>query len=200
MVLYLASENKDKKKEIEAYFPQWEIVTPKEKNLTFNPVENGTSFLENALIKAKTLWDIVKHPVLADDSGLCVRTLNCRPGIHSARYKGASQEEKNRNLIDELNQHIREHNLARSQESRQCFFVCSLVYYYGENRYFSVQETLEGILLEHIDLQRGTNGFGYDPIVYLPKYNKTVAELSKFEKNNISHRGKALSHLKTLLE
>lgn len=199
MILFLASENEGKKKEIEAYFPNWTILSPKDQNIQFQPVEDADSFLGNALIKAKLLWDQVKQPVIADDSGICVKILNNRPGIHSARYKGNTQVEKNNNLIEEVNQAINEKKHIPCPKLRDCFYVCALVYYFGVNKYFAVQETMEGQLLADIKLQKGSGGFGYDPIVYLPEYQKTVAELSNEEKNQISHRGKALRALQSYL-
>lgn len=200
MKIYLASENEGKKREIMAYFPHLEVISPKESQILFNPIEDGNSFLENTLIKAKFLWDLVKEPVIADDSGICVKKLYNRPGIHSARYKGDSQEAQNINLIAELNQVIAEKKLNSNPKNRECFYVCVLVYYYGENKYFAVQETMEGQLIDDIKNQKGNGGFGYDPIVFLPEYNKTVAELTDKEKNNISHRGKALRSLQNYLK
>lgn len=197
--MYLASENKDKKKEISIYFPNWEIICPRDIGIIFNPLENGESFLENAIIKATLLWNQVKEPVIADDSGICVTVLDNKPGIHSARYKGKTQAEKNANLIASLNKTIIEKKLSSSPENRTCFYVCSLVYYYGENRYISIQETMKGQLIQDIHEQRGSGGFGYDPIVFLPKLGKTVAELTNEEKNAISHRGKALKALQRFL-
>lgn len=203
MTIYLASSNKHKQKEIQELFPEHEILLPSDKGISFDPEETGSTFFENSFIKAKALYDLVKTPVLADDSGLCVEALNYEPGIFTSRYAGPSfmhgrpdgkkitQEEQNKLLIEQLNE--------TKSENRKAFYVCSLILLINPYKFYSAQETLEGTLIEDISLQKGNGGFGYDPIVFLPEYNKTVAELTSEQKNEISHRGKAVSAIKKLM-
>lgn len=203
MTIYLASSNKHKQKEIQELFPNHEILLPSDKGIIFDPEETGSTFFENSFIKAKALYDLVKTPVLADDSGLCVEALNYEPGIFTSRYAGPSfmhgrpdgkkitQEEQNKLLIEQLNE--------TKSENRKAFYVCSLILLINPYKFYSAQETLEGTLIEDISLQKGNGGFGYDPIVFLPEYNKTVAELTSEQKNEISHRGKAVCAIKKLM-
>ena len=184
----------------------WELKIPNDACLAFEPEETGNSFLENALIKAGELWCLLEEkrpnaaghavwrqgdPVIADDSGLCVDALGGRPGIHSARYGGRElpAAEKNALLLAELGNNPR----------RSARFVCAMVLYYGPNRFFAAQETLEGELVLNPDAARGRGGFGYDPILRIPELGRTVAELSDEEKNRISHRGKAGRAIGTIL-
>ncbi len=204
MKLYLATGNKHKKKEMQEILPWVEIKIPADEGIEFDPVENGASFMENSLIKAHTLWEIVHAPVIADDSGLCVDALGGEPGIFTSRYAGAdaphgradgkkiAQSEQNRLLIEQLN--------ATNSKNRSCRYVCSIVLLFSPDRFFVAQETFEGELVESIEKQAGTGGFGYDPIVFLPEYGCTVAEISAEEKNKISHRGKAVRAISKLLK
>ena len=211
MKIYLATGNLNKKKEMQEILKDFEIVIPKDENIDFNPVENGSTFYENSLIKAKALWEVVHCPVLADDSGICADALDGKPGIYSARYAGPdfmtgkpdgtkiSQEEQNRFLIQQINDAVKNGTkTSRTEENgyfpngpRSARYVCAMVLYLGPDRIYIAQDTMEGTILESIEEARGNGGFGYDPIVYLPQYGKTVAELSADEKNAISHRGKA---------
>lgn len=201
MIIYLATNNAHKKHEMEQICSDFTILTPSDKNIIFDPEETGSTFMENSLIKAKTLWKIVKQPVIADDSGICVDCLNGRPGIFSARYSGLKQNidghklsstEQNALLIEEVNETLKKQNKDISDnKNRTCRYTCAIVFYYGLDRFFCAQETLEGVLLTDINKSQGINGFGYDPIVFLPEYNKTVAQISEAEKNLISHRAKA---------
>lgn len=145
----------------------------------FNPEENGKTFEENSLIKAKAAYKISKMSVLADDSGLCVEALNGAPGLYSARYAG-TQQEKIDKLLKELNR----------VENRSAKFVCcmTLLNEKGEIEKVVTGEC-EGQIVTH---QSGENGFGYDPIFEVKNTGKTMAELSEEEKNKISHRGNAL--------
>ncbi len=209
MEIYLASGNAHKKHEMQQLFADYTIKTPKDIGLEFDPVEDGKSFFENSLIKAKALYEIVKKPVIADDSGICVDALNGGPGIYSARYCGRlsnkvdghtlSQTEQNTLLIEDVNLTLREKGLSeteiRDYKNRKCHYACALVLYYGNDKFLCAQETLEGALLYDASESRGTTGFGYDPIIFLPEFGKNVAELSEEEKNKISHRGKAARSL-----
>ncbi len=192
MEILLATSNRHKQKEFAALFSGFDIAIPADKGIPFAPEESGSSFFENALIKAKALYEAAGLPVLADDSGLCVDALGGAPGIRSARFGSESGEplpDSGRNAL----------LLAKmaGEADRACRFVCCLVFYAGQNRFFSAQETLEGVLL---DAPRGEGGFGYDPIVSLPDLGRSVAELSEEEKNRISHRGKAAKAIKVLLD
>lgn len=210
MNIFLASGNAHKRDEIQDLLREHTITLPKEVGIEFDPEETGSTFFENSLIKAEQLWKALKKPVIADDSGICVSILNNRPGIYSARYCGKDADsgqrvltstEQNRLLLEEVDYTIKSQNLQGKDEViRKCFYVCSMVFYYGDFKYISVQETMEGYLVNNIELQKGLGGFGYDPIVFLPDYGKTVAELTQNEKNKISHRGKALTILKPLIE
>jgi XTP/dITP diphosphohydrolase len=227
MELFLASNNTHKQKEFSELFPDCRIILPAERGITFDPDENGNSFAENCVIKARALFEIVKRPVIADDSGLCVDILDGRPGVYTSRYAGKNfprgkpsrdsstpagiekipQAEQNRLLIDEVNAALHEalpkalhealHEAlpktlnASGSEPRSCRYVCALALYMGGERFFLAQETMEGILIKSIDLARGNDGFGYDPIVIVRELGKTAAELTPEEKNDVSHRGKA---------
>lgn len=215
MKIYLATGNKHKKKEMAEILSDHEIVIPSDEGIDFDPEETGTTFYENSIIKAKALYEKVHAPVIADDSGICVDAISGRPGIYSSRYAGPdfpqgkpdgskiSQEEQNIFLIEELNKALEtpkpEYN-AFCHGPRSCHYTCAFVLYLGGDQLYVVQETFEGTLIEDISKQAGSGGFGYDPIVFLPEYGKTVAEISAEEKNAISHRGKAVAAMKTILE
>lgn len=183
MKFWLATNNEHKKRELEAIFSGHTLVTPGSVGLVFDPEESGSTFLENTLIKARALYDLVHEPVLADDSGLCIDALDGRPGIYSARYgstngKKLESWERNELLLKEMEQIT----------NRKARFICSMVLLFSHDRFFVVQETLEGEIIRE---SRGSGGFGYDPILYIPEQGCTVAELSEDAKNRISHRGKA---------
>ncbi|MDR2078743.1 MAG: RdgB/HAM1 family non-canonical purine NTP pyrophosphatase [Treponema sp.] len=186
MTIWFATGNSHKRAELAALFPGHTVKIPADENRSFEPDETGATFAENALIKARELYRLVSAPVIADDSGLCVDALDGRPGVYSARYGGAgfgggkklSPPERNALLLQELG----------DNPCRQARFVCAMVLLFSEDRFYLVQETLEGELTREA---RGRGGFGYDPILYLPQAGCTVAELPAEEKNRISHRGKA---------
>ncbi len=192
MKIYFASGNAHKREELSRILAPHTIVIPSDEGISFDPEETEPTFFGNALIKAKALFDLVGMSVLADDSGICVDALGGAPGVLSARF--GSENGKNL-LAAERNQLL----LSRMDgiTDRKCRFVCSMVLYLGADRFFAVQETLEGLL---IDESRGSQGFGYDPIVFLPAYGKTVAELDAYEKDSCSHRGKAGIRIARLLE
>ena len=154
-------------------------------------VEDGADFGENAEIKARAVWNLTGDIVLADDSGLVVDYIGGEPGIYSARYMGedTSYEIKNRNIIDRLKQAVGQERSAR--------FVCNIAAVLPDGRVLHTEETMEGLIA---DEPAGQGGFGYDPILYLPAYGMTSAEITMEEKNAISHRGKALRAMKTVLE
>ncbi|MCR4579348.1 MAG: non-canonical purine NTP pyrophosphatase [Treponema sp.] len=214
MKIYLATGNKNKKKEMCELLSEHTILIPSDEGIDFNPDETGITFYENSLIKARSLYEIVGCPVIADDSGICVDALGGAPGIYSSRYAGPefmqgkpdgskiSQEEQNIFLINQLNDAIKKGNLPKAEYlngPRSCHYTCAMVMYCGPDRLYVAQETFEGTLIEDINQQAGNGGFGYDPIVFLPEFGKTVAQLSADEKNEISHRGKAVRALKRII-
>ena len=168
-----------------------EILSMKDVGIKADIVENGSTFEENALIKAKEVCKLAGEMVLADDSGLEIDYLNGEPGIYSARYMGedTSYRIKNQNLIDRLE--------GVPEEKRTARFVCAIAAAFPDGRSFVVRGSMEGIIGYE---ERGTNGFGYDPIFYLPERGVSTAEIPPEEKNSISHRGNALRKMKELLE
>ena len=191
MKIYLASGNVNKKKEVQELLPSHKIVLPKDEGIEFDPEETGSTFFENAMIKAKALYDIVKAPVLADDSGLCVDFLKGAPGVHSARY--GSVEGEHVSAEAGINKVLSE---LKGVKDRSARFACCMVFLLDENRFYSVQETCEG----HITgAPSGSGGFGYDPIFFVEKFGKTFAELTSEQKNSISHRGRALKAIIKLI-
>lgn len=192
MKIFFASGNAHKREEMARIFQNHEIRIPKDDGIDFDPEETADTFFGNALIKAEALWRIVRAPVLSDDSGICVDALGGEPGVKSARYgseNGVNLDSRERNalLVSRM----------KGQENRTCRFVCNLVLYLGPDRFWSVQETLEGELITE---ERGTGGFGYDPVVFVPEWGKTVAELSPEDKDRLSHRGKAGKRISALLD
>lgn len=159
----------------------------KEAGITAQIVEDGTTFEENAVIKAKTICEMTGEITLADDSGLEIDYLNKEPGIYSARYMGedTSYRIKNANLIERLN--------GVPDEKRTARFVCAVAAAFPSGEVKTVRGVMEGRIGYE---ESGENGFGYDPIFYLPEYGCSSAELSMEEKNKISHRGKALRAIK----
>lgn len=214
MKIYLASGNRNKKREMSEIFSGHEIVIPADEGISFDPDETGTDFYENSMIKAAALWNIVRSPVIADDSGICVDALNGVPGVWSARYAGPefhkgkpdgekiSQAEQNRLLIEELNKALESgiYSSAFANGPRSAHYSCSMVLMIHPSRFYIAQETMEGTLLENADDSRGEHGFGYDPVFFLPQYGKTAAELSPEQKNEISHRGKACKIIREILK
>lgn len=215
MKIFLATGNKNKKREMSEILSEHEIITPSDVGIEFNPIENGTTFYENSLIKAKDLFSKVLCPVIADDSGICVDALGGIPGIYSSRYGGPDfpkgkpdgsktpQEEQNKFLIDSLNKVLENGKIDTSNflnGPRSAHYTCAMVLYLGTDRLFVAEETMEGTIVNKIEDAAGTGGFGYDPIFFLPQYKKTAAELSDSEKNAISHRGKATRALLSLIK
>ena len=153
-------------------------------------VEDGTTFAENAEIKARAVWDCTGDIVLADDSGLVVDYIGGEPGIYSARYMGedTSYEIKNRNIIERVKDAVGEERAAR--------FICNIAAVLPDGRILHTEAAMEGVIAEE---PAGCGGFGYDPILYIPEFGKTSAELEIDEKNRVSHRGKALEAMKAEL-
>ena len=191
--IIFATGNEDKMKEIRRILvdPSLEILSLKDAGIHADIDENGKSFEENAMIKAEAISKMTGEIVLADDSGLEIDYLNKEPGIYSARYMGedTSYRIKNANLIERLN--------GVPDEKRTARFVCAVAAAFPDGSVKTVRGTMEGRIGYE---EKGENGFGYDPIFYLPEYGCTSAELSMEEKNKISHRGKALRAIKEELK
>ena len=188
MKIWFATNNAHKKQELEAIL-NLKLCIPSESDISFNPEETGNTFCENALLKARELKKLLSNkdePVIADDSGLCVDALGGRPGVLSARYgntdgKKLTSMQQNILLLEEM----------QDNTKRSAHFVCAMVLLFDYDRFFIVQETLEGEIVKNRDLLRGDGGFGYDPVFVIPELERTLAQLSAEEKNSISHRGKA---------
>ncbi|NCB92599.1 MAG: XTP/dITP diphosphatase [Clostridia bacterium] len=187
--LIFATGNADKLREIKEILADLdlEIISMKEAGVDIDIIEDGKTFEENAIIKAKTIMEVCHEIVLADDSGLEIDYLNKEPGIYSARYMGedTSYRIKNANLIHRLE--------GVPDEQRTARFVCAIAAAFPDGTVKTTTGTIEGRIGYE---EMGENGFGYDPIFYVPEYGCSTAQLSEEEKNAISHRGKALSKMK----
>lgn len=192
MRIIFATGNAGKMREIREIMADMdmEICSMKEAGISLDIEENGTTFEENAQIKAKAVAACTKDIVLADDSGLEVDYLNKEPGVYSARYLGedTSYDIKNQAIIDKL--------ADAKGEERSARFVCAIAAALPDGRLLTTRGTIEGQIGYEIV---GDGGFGYDPIFYLPERGMTTAQLSPEEKNQISHRGKALEAMKEKL-
>jgi XTP/dITP diphosphohydrolase len=196
MKIVTATKNKGKISEILKKFHDLNITGIELLSLNEFPempeiIEDGSTFAENSLIKAKAVSEFTGHISMADDSGLSVDALNGRPGVHSARYGGPGLDDRARNslLLDEMKD--------IPVEKRSARFVCAMTLYFPGSRTFSVTGECHGKINF---APSGTNGFGYDPVFFLPDYNKTMAEISIEEKNKISHRGKAIESIAEILK
>ena len=191
--LIFATGNAGKMREIRQIMADMplEIKSMKEAGVEADIIEDGKTFEENALIKARAIQALAGGIVLADDSGLEVDYMNKMPGIYSARFMGedTSYDIKNKAIIDALEK--------AEGEARSARFVCAIAAVMPDGSERVVRATMEGRIGYEI---AGANGFGYDPIFFLPEYGKTSAELSPEEKNAISHRGKALRLMKEELK
>lgn len=189
--MILATSNPGKVFEIQAILPEYQCKTIKDIGFTEEIIENGDTFESNALIKARTVWKQTGGIVVADDSGLVVDYLGGEPGIYSARYLGedTSYDIKNANIIERLKQ-------AKGKQ-RSARFIAVVVCILSDGREIIVDGKMEG---EIAYIPKGENGFGYDPILYLPDYGCTSAELSDKQKNALSHRGEAFRKLKQELQ
>lgn len=167
-----------------------EILSMKEAGLTADIEENGNTFEENAIIKAKAIAALTDDIVLADDSGLEVDYLNKEPGVYSARYLGedTSYEIKNQAILDRL--------AGVPKEKRTARFFCAIAAVMPDGEVLVTRETIEGYIG---DKPAGNGGFGYDPIFYVDEYGCSTAELTEEQKNEVSHRGKALRAMKEKL-
>ena len=190
--IIFATTNKDKVREVKMMLEGFdvELCTMKEAGVDVDIVEDGTTFEENAIIKAKTIMEMTGEIALADDSGLEVDYMDGAPGIYSARFLGedTSYDVKNNYIIDKLKD-------AKGSE-RSARFVCAMAAAFPNGDIETCWGTIEGVIAYE---QKGTNGFGYDPIVYVPEYEMTTGEMAPELKNSISHRGKALEQMKEVL-
>lgn len=191
--IIFATGNENKMKEIREVLQDtdYEILSMKEAGVEVDVEETGTTFEENAMLKAEGIARLCDAVVLADDSGLEIDYLNKEPGIYSARYLGhdTSYDYKNKVILEKLE--------GVPQEQRSARFVCAIAAVFPDGRKVVKKATIEGQIGTKI---AGENGFGYDPIFYVPEYGCTTAELSPEQKNAISHRGKALRMIKEELE
>lgn len=191
--IVFATGNEGKMREVRLILADlgMEILSMKEAGADPDIVEDGKTFGENAEIKARAVWEQTGGIVLADDSGLVIDWLNGEPGVYSARYMGedTSYEIKNQALIDRL--------AGVEGVDRSARFVCNIAAVLPDGQVVHTEETMEGRIAEK---PAGHEGFGYDPILYLPEFGKTSAEITIEEKNRISHRGKALEAMKVKLK
>lgn len=186
-ILVLASANKGKIREIGEMLPEYQVVGYKEMGLDAEIEETGSTFYENALIKARAVSDALGLPALADDSGLCVNALGGAPGIYSARYAGDGDDKHNNALLLKNMENIKD---------REAKFVSALVLYFPGGKIISAQGETYGKILYECE---GTGGFGYDPLFYSFDLNKSLGVATAEEKNSISHRYRALCALKEKL-
>ena len=179
--IIFATGNQGKMREIRAILSDLglPVLSMKEAGVSLDITEDGTSFAENARIKARAVWEHTGGIVLADDSGLAVDYMG----------EDTSYEIKNRNIIDRL--------LGAEGKERSARFVCNIAAVLPDGRVIQTEAYMEGVIAKE---PAGTGGFGYDPILYLPEFGKTSAELTMEEKNRISHRGKALEAMKSALK
>lgn len=186
--IILASNNQNKVAEVKEILKDKnvEIVSLKEAGIDVDVDENGTTFEENALIKARAVCKMTGNITMADDSGLEVDYMDKQPGVYSARFMGhdTSYDIKNKAIIDKLE--------GVEGDARSARFVAAIAVVFPDGKEIVTRGTMEGLIARE---PAGDNGFGYDPIVYLPEYGMTSAQLAPEEKNKISHRGKALKKM-----
>lgn len=189
--IILASNNKDKVKEVKEILKGYNVISLKDAGIDLDVEENGTTFEENALIKARAVCKLTGQLTMADDSGLEIDYLDKAPGIYSSRFAGedTSYDIKNRIFLDRLE--------GVPDEKRTARFVCALAAVFPDGTSNVVRGTIEGQIAHGIS---GENGFGYDPIFYVPEYKCTTAEMNPELKNKLSHRGKALRAMRKILE
>ena len=191
--IVLASSNQGKVREVEMMMKDMgiRVIPLSETAFTEEIEENGATFEENAIIKARAVAEKLLVPVLADDSGLEIDYLDKAPGIYSARYLGQDTPYsiKNQMILEKLE--------GVADELRSARFVCSMALAFPDGKVLTTTATMEGRIAYEI---KGANGFGYDPIFYLPEFGMSSAEISPEQKNEISHRGKALRGVKRKLQ
>lgn len=182
MKIIAATKNKNKLREFGEILKGFEIISQEEAGVDIDVEETGTTFEENSYLKAKAIYDITGITTIADDSGLCVDALGGEPGVYSARYGGEGYDDKGR--VQLLLKNMKD----VPDEERTARFVC-VITLVGDEGVLTARGECEG----RIDYEpKGENGFGYDPVFYVDRFEKTLAEVTPEEKNSISHRGKAL--------
>lgn len=195
MNLLFASENSHKRDEIASLITPHKISLPTEIGIDYYFEETEDTLLLNALGKAMHLYKLSNKPTIADDTGLFVDALEGRPGVYTARYgedvfnRSLSSFEKNEFLLENLKHVDKEHRSAR--------FICTIALVLSKDNFYLFSQSLEGVI---IDSQKGKEGFGYDPIFFIPSLNKTLSEISLTKKNEISHRGKAVRDVMVMLD
>ena len=179
----LATHNPGKLKEMGAILAQFgvEVVSPRDLSLTVDVEETGTTFAENAMLKAKAICAAAKLPAIADDSGLCVDALNGGPGVYSARYGGEGLDDKGRYMLLL--------NSLRGQSTRTAHFTCAIACAFPNGDTLTAEGRCDGTIAY---APMGEGGFGYDPVFFVPELKKTFGQLTAEEKSAISHRGRAL--------
>ena len=191
MKFVLATHNPGKLKEMGAILARFgvEVVSPKDLGLTVDVEETGTTFAENAMLKAKAICAAAKLPAIADDSGLCVDALNGGPGVYSARYGGEGLDDKGRYMLLLNN--------MRGQPTRAAHFACAIACAFPNGDELTAEGRCDGTIAF---APMGEGGFGYDPVFFVPELKKTFGQLTAEEKSAISHRGRALAAFVEKLE
>ena len=183
MKFVLATQNAGKVKEMSAILAQFdiEVISAKDAGIHLDVEETGTTFAENAMLKAKAICEAANLPAIADDSGLCVDALNGGPGVYSARYGGEGLDDKGRYqlLLNNL----------RGQSTRAAHFACAIACAFPNGETLTAEGRCNGTIAF---APMGEGGFGYDPVFFVPEFRKTFGQLSAEEKGEISHRGRAL--------
>lgn len=185
MKLLVATQNKNKVKELKELLVDLpiELVTLADLDDNYEVIEDGKTFEENALLKAKYFANKYQMVCLADDSGLVIEALNGEPGLYSARYANGTDYDNSVKVLNKM----------KNNKNRKAYFICVLVLYYPNGKSYTYEGRAYGLITRS---PKGTNGFGYDPIFYTKEFNLTFAELSSVQKNSISHRSYALRLLK----
>lgn len=193
MRILIGTNNAHKVQEIRELLSDYQIVTPAEAGIDIDVEENGSTFEENATIKAKAFANVSHLLTLADDSGLQVDCLNGAPGIYSARYSPkphATDADRRQVLLKNLH----DGNFSKPWKAR---FYCAIAIVKPDGEVEMAHGTCEGEIIEE---ERGTGGFGYDPIFFVPNKGMTLSEMSEKEKNAISHRGNAIKNARKILK
>ena len=191
MRFVLATNNQGKVREMSDILSRFgiEVVTPRELGIAMEVEETGTTFAENAMLKAKAICKAANLPAIADDSGLCVDALNGGPGVYSARYGGEGLDDKGRYQLLLNN--------MRGQTTRAAHFACAIACAFPNGKTLTAEGRCNGTIAF---APMGEGGFGYDPVFFVPEKAKTFSQLTAEEKNEISHRGKALEDFAKKLE